>query len=106
MSGFVVVLTTCSPDEAKQLANELVQRCLCACVNIVPSVTSVYRWRGEINSDEESLLLMKTARSRVSELERALRSLHSYELPEFVVLDISSGSDDYLSWISEMVAKD
>jgi len=106
MSEFVVALTTCSPDEAKQLANELVQRRLCACVNIVPSVASAYRWRGEINSDEESLILMKTARSRIRELERALRSLHSYELPEFVVLDISSGSDDYLSWISEVMAQD
>ncbi|MGQ4872341.1 MAG: divalent-cation tolerance protein CutA [Candidatus Thorarchaeota archaeon] len=106
MPEYVVALTTCSPDEAKHLATELVQQRFCACVNIVSSVTSVYRWRGEINSDEESLLVMKTERARVSELERTLRSLHSYELPEFIVLDISSGSDDYLSWVSEMVAQD
>ncbi len=100
-SEFRLVLTTAgSEEQADRLARELVDRRLAACVNIVHQVCSVYRWEGRVTREEEKLLMIKSHESRLEELEKAVRELHTYETPEFVVLPIAGGSADYLDWLS------
>ena len=103
-SQFVIVLTTFPVDEdANTLARTLVSERLAACVNVLPAMTSVYRWKGSVEEDREHQLVMKTTRDRVPALEARLRALHPYEVPEFLVLDVASGSEAYLSWLWESV---
>jgi periplasmic divalent cation tolerance protein len=99
-----VVLTTCgSSEEAHRIAQELVERRLAACVNIIPEIESVYRWKDEIETATEFLLVIKTTVAAVERLRDALRELHSYELPECAQIVIEDGSAAYLEWISESV---
>lgn len=95
-----VILCTCPPAEAGRLARDLVERGA-GCVNVLPAVRSVYRWKGELVDDEESLLVIKAATERVPDLERALSTLHPYELPEWVVLgtDEALTSERYRAWV-------
>lgn len=95
-----IVLTTCgSPEEAARLAQELVSRRLAACVNAAPGVRSFYWWENRVQDDSEVLLIIKTRVELLLQLEAVLHELHSYEVPEFVVLPVSGGSDAYLNWI-------
>ena len=96
-----VVLCTCPPDEARDLAKQLVDERLIACANIVPGVTSVYRWEGKVCEDSESLLVMKTTAEQLAELTDRIRSLHSYEVPEVIALPLApgEGNPDYLRWL-------
>ncbi len=97
---YVVCLTaTSSRREGEKIAKKLVGKRLAACVNLISGVTSFYRWKGKFCRDAEVVLLIKTTRSRVPAVEKALRQLHSYELPEFVVLPIAGGSRRYLKWV-------
>ncbi len=99
-----VALTTCgSEEDAARLAKELVGRRLAACVNIVPGVRSFYWWDGCVQEDGELLLVMKTRVEVLPELEAAVRELHPYDVPEFVVLPIVAGSAAYLRWIDDNV---
>ena len=99
---FVIVLTTLPVEgDAEKLASQLVEERLAACVNILPAMRSVYRWKDAIEKADERQLVIKTTRARVTELEARLRTLHPYDVPEFVVLPIDSGSADYLSWLSD-----
>jgi periplasmic divalent cation tolerance protein len=100
----VVCLVTTPPDQARPIAEALVGRGLVACVNIVASVASVYRWQGAVEHDEETLIVIKTTRTAVPALDAALRELHPYETFELVVLDVTGGSADYLAWIGDSVA--
>ena len=103
MSDKLVVLVTCSSTaEALRIARGVVQARLAACVNILPGeVTSIYRWKGKVESAKERLLLMKTSRKRLAKLRAAVERLHSYEVPEFIALPIVAGSPAYLDWIEE-----
>ena len=99
---FVIVLTTLPVEgDAEKLASQLVEERLAACVNILPAMRSVYRWKDAIEKADERQLVIKTTRARVTELEARLRTLHPYDVPEFVVLPVDSGSADYLSWLSD-----
>jgi periplasmic divalent cation tolerance protein len=99
---FVIVLTTVPVEgDVETLASQLVEERLAACVNILPAMRSVYRWKGAVERADERQLVIKTTRARVSALEARLRKLHPYDVPEFVVLPIDSGSADYLSWLSD-----
>lgn len=99
-----VVLTTCgSLEEARHIAQELVGRRLAACVNIVPQVESVYRWKGEVETAPEWLLLIKTTAAAFERLRDALNELNSYDIPECVEIDIEDGSAAYLEWIANSV---
>ncbi|HWX55424.1 MAG TPA: divalent-cation tolerance protein CutA [Verrucomicrobiae bacterium] len=99
-----IVLTTAgSQKEARKLAHALVERRLAACVNIVPQIESVYRWQGKIESAAEWLLLIKTQVSAFDRVRETIQELHSYEMPECVLLEVSSGSSAYLDWIAENV---
>ncbi len=104
MTDKIVVLTACgSLEEARQIAQALVERRLAACVNLVPHVESIYRWKGEVESSTEVLLIIKTTADAFERLRAALVELHSYEVPECIALDIADGSAAYLDWIGESV---
>ena len=99
-----IVLTTAgSKKEAQKLARALVERRLAACVNVVGPIASVYWWKEKVESAAEFLLLIKTTAAAVARIEAALKELHSYELPECVVLPIEGGSEKYLQWIEASV---
>jgi periplasmic divalent cation tolerance protein len=101
MTDVVLVLSTVPDDErAEALVRTLVDEQLAACVNLHAPMTSVYRWKGQIESSAERQLVIKTTRQRVPALEARLKALHSYELPEFIVVPVEGGSDEYLSWVS------
>ena len=89
--------------EARKIGRGVVEKKLAACTNIVPGVESIYRWKGKVESAGEVLVVIKTIAVRLRELEREVRRLHSYEVPEFIVLPVISGSLKYLSWIGENV---
>lgn len=104
MLGFLMVFCTChSESEALDLARSLVDQRLAACVNVLPRVQSVYRWQGEIHSEAESLLLIKTTEDRFDALRDAIVAMHSYENPEIVAVPVSAGQDRYLAWIRASV---
>jgi periplasmic divalent cation tolerance protein len=99
-----IVLTTAgTAEEARKIAQALVERRLAACVNIVPQIESVYRWQGKVETAQEWLLVVKTTREKYERVCEAIRELHSYELPECVCLAIEDGSAAYLEWIGEAV---
>ena len=100
----VVVLVTCaSAAEGKRIARTVVEARLAACVNIVPgAVTSIYRWKGNVVSAKERLLLIKTSRKQLAKLQAAVERLHSYEVPEFIALPIAAGSRAYMAWLDEV----
>ena len=99
----LVLTTTSSQDEARRIANALVERRLAACINIVCGIDSIYRWKGKVEESQEFLLLIKTSESAVESLRDAIQELHSYEVPECIVLPIDSGCEKYLNWIDESV---
>jgi periplasmic divalent cation tolerance protein len=98
---FVIVLTTLPAEgDAEGFASQLVEERLAACVNVLPAMRSVYRWKGSVERADERQLVIKTTAERVSALESRLKELHPYEVPEFVVLPIIAGSPAYLSFLS------
>ncbi len=95
------MLTTCPNRRAAQrIARALVEERLAACVNIIPVAQSLYRWRGKIESARELLLIIKSPRRAYAKLEKRLRALHPYELPEVIAVPITSGYRPYLAWIA------
>jgi periplasmic divalent cation tolerance protein len=100
-----IVLVTCaSLREARKIANTLVEKRLAACVNILGSaIHSVYRWKERVERAKEILIVIKTTKRCLTVLEKEVRRLHSYDVPEFVVLPIVAGSRDYLAWLEESV---
>jgi periplasmic divalent cation tolerance protein len=100
MTTVRIILTTAgSSEEAQKIAHALVARSLAACVNILPRIESVYRWQGKVETSQEFLLIVKTTAERVSKVFEMIQSLHSYELPECIALEITEGSEAYLGWI-------
>lgn len=100
-SFHLVLVTAGSQEEAGAIAHALVQRKLAACVNIVP-IQSIYSWQGEIQTDQEWQLLIKTTLSCWDALNAAINELHSYEVPEIIALPIVNGSSAYLNWVTNM----
>lgn len=102
----VIVLTTVGADfDARSLARALIDLRLAACVNIVPSVTSVYRWQGRIEEEGEQLLVIKTVDDSVHDLREALFARHPYEVPELIVLPVTATSEAYGVWLLESTAR-
>ena len=99
----VVLTTASSVDEAKKIANALVEGRLAACVNIVPKIESVYRWVGKVEEAQECLLIIKTTAALIPTLRDSIQQVHSYELPEFLVIAVEDGSEEYLKWIASSV---
>lgn len=104
-SAKILVLTNCgSAAEARKIARLLVERRLAACVNVATApVESIYRWNGKLEKAKEYLLLIKTTLARFGAVERAIRDVHSYEVPEIIAVPIARGSRDYLRWLGENV---
>jgi len=100
----IVLSTAGSAEEARKIANHLVENQLAACVNLVPNIQSIYRWQGKVESSQEWLLLIKTTAEKVDDVRDAIRELHTYDLPECISIAIEDGSADYLQWIGESVA--
>ena len=96
-----IVLVTAPPRRARGLARALVERRLAACANLLPGVRSIYRWKGRVEEARETLLVLKTAASRVPALLAAVGALHPYEVPEGVVLATAGGLDPWLRWVAE-----
>lgn len=102
MSDCVIVLTTLPAEaDAAAMAEALIEARLAACVNVLPVMESIYRWKGAIERDRERQMVIKTSRQQVDGLWQRLRDLHPYDVPEFVVLPIVDGSEPYLRWIGE-----
>ena len=99
----IVVFVTCgSEEEALKIANALVDEHLAACVNVISPIRSIYRWEGKIWDEKEWLLIIKTQSHRFVELEKKVKSLHSYSVPEIVSVPITQGSSPYLNWLEGM----
>lgn len=97
--------TASSPAEAEKIARALVEEQLAACVNLVPGVRSIYRWQGQIEDGVEIFLVIKTQRHLVESLISRVRALHSYSVPEVIVLPIVAGAPDYLAWLADSTSK-
>ena len=104
MTDKIVVLSTCaSPEEAEKVARTLVEKRLAACVNILPAVRSIYRWKGAIEDEKETLLLIKSSRALFGELRAEIEKLHSYEVPEAIAIPIVDGLERYLEWMADVL---
>ncbi|WP_457641745.1 divalent-cation tolerance protein CutA [Persephonella sp.] len=99
----VVYITTPDENTARTIAKELVEKKLAACVNIVKGINSIYFWQGNIEDDDECLLIIKTRINLFESLENFVKSLHPYTVPEIIAIPIVAGSKDYLNWIDETV---
>jgi periplasmic divalent cation tolerance protein len=100
MRQTIIILNTCPDREwADKIAHHLVEARLAGCVNIVPQLTSVYRWQGQTEMAEEHQLIIKAAQENYQAVESAIKSLHPYQVPEIIALPIVNGSADYLDWI-------
>jgi periplasmic divalent cation tolerance protein len=105
MTGKIIVLTSAgAKEEARAIADALVERKLAACVNIVGPIESVFRWKGEVDFANEFLLVIKTTADLFERVRDAIKELHSYELPECISVSIEDGSPAYLQWMQESVA--
>jgi periplasmic divalent cation tolerance protein len=102
-----IVLVTCgSMSEARKIARHVVSKRLAACANVVSSpVQSTYWWKGRVESAREVLMILKTSARRLAELEREVLRLHSYDVPEFIVVPIVAGTREYLAWVNESVKR-
>ena len=103
-NGFILVITTSGSDsEAKKLAQALIENKLAACVNIIPSITSIFRWEGKISAEPELMLIAKSHQKFFSKIKEKILSIHSYDIPEIISVPISEGSEEYLKWIEEQL---
>ena len=99
--NIVIFITTGTDEEARRVAEALLEQRKAACVTIVPTVTSLFWWEGRIDSDQESLLIVKSKASLLDEIVSLVKEVHSYDVPEVIALPIIGGNSDYLSWIGE-----
>ncbi len=99
MNPMVAFVTAANADEATRIARALVEERLAACVNIVSPIVSVYRWEGQVQQDAEVLLFIKTTDTRLPDLIRRVKALHTYQVPEIIAVPIANGSPDYLQWL-------
>ena len=100
----IIVLSTVSSEkEALAIAQALVQREQAACVNMVPMIRSIYRWKGKVCNEAEQMLIIKTTRATLADVSRTIKELHSYELPEILALPVTEGDENVLRWICDTV---
>jgi len=103
---YQIVLCTCPSEESAQhLAHILVDSGVAACCNIIAGIQSVYRWQNEMQTSDETLLLIKSTKAAFPELEHTIKAHHPYELPEIIAVPIQGGSKEYLGWINENVGQ-
>ncbi|MEO8553879.1 MAG: divalent-cation tolerance protein CutA [Kofleriaceae bacterium] len=100
MSVVVVFSTFPGPAQAADIARVLVDERLCACVNLVPAVRSIYRWQDAVHDETETLAMIKTTAERVAALQARLAELHPYDVPEVIVVPVTGGHAPYLAWVT------
>lgn len=101
MTDKIVILSTCADlAEAERIAHSLVKDRLAACVNVIPGLKSIYRWKGAIEESSEHLLVVKTSRELFEKVQNYLSAVHSYEVPEAIALPIVDGAPNYLNWLA------
>jgi len=105
MTPVIVLTTVGATQDVDSIATQLVEKRLAACVNIIPRIYSVYRWKNAVERDSEQLLIIKTTDDRLTELREALFAMHPYEVPEFVVVRIDDLSDAYRAWLVDQVQR-
>jgi len=102
MSNFKIVYITCKNErESLKIGKILIEKKLAACINVVPVIKSIYRWKGKIVEDAESILLAKTNINKVKKLIKEVKNLHSDEVPCIEVVDVSNGNEEYLKWVND-----
>jgi len=107
MTDKIVVLSTCaSLEEAERIARALVEKRLAACVNVLPAVRSIYRWKDAVEDQQETLLVIKSSRGLFDALRAQIEKMHSYEVPEVIALPLVDGAVGYLEWMSRVLAED
>ena len=96
-----IVILVAAPNQqvAKKIAEHIVNKRLAACVNLLPGIRSIYRWQGKIEDDSEILMIIKSRRAKFEELSQSIASMHPYDTPEILALDVSQGSEKYLNWL-------
>ena len=102
--AIVVFMTAATADEARRIAARLIETQLAACVQILPEIESVYRWKNEVQHEKEVLLLVKTSADRFDNLEKEVRAMHSYETPEIVAVPVRGISEPYRLWLLDSIA--
>lgn len=103
-TNILAVLCTCANEnDALRLANQLVEERLAACVNILPGIRSIYRWKDQVESEPEILLIIKTTQHRFDELRNRIVALHPYDTPEIIALPVVAGLEKYLTWLQGQV---
>ena len=103
--SFVVLVTTASVEEARTIAQTVVEERLAACASIIERIHSIFRWEGAVQSEHESLLIIKTTASRFSELQARIKAVHSYSVPEIIAVPIQMGAESYLAWLNRETQK-
>ncbi len=104
MTDKILVLSTSdSAEQAREIARGLVEKRLAACVNVVPGIRSIYRWQGKMEETGEHLLVIKSRRDLFERLQRELEQMHSYEVPEVIAMPVAEGSADYLAWLDRQL---
>jgi periplasmic divalent cation tolerance protein len=104
MNELIVFITAPNEDEAAKIARALVEEKLAGCVNIIRNIRSIYRWQGNIEDDTEVLMIAKTKKKLFNSLEKKVKELHSYSVPEIIAMPIAEGSNEYLQWLRDATA--
>jgi periplasmic divalent cation tolerance protein len=107
MAETILLALSTFPDAetARRVSNQLVSERLAACANVLPTIESIYRWKGKIESASETLVFFKVSQERQSTFQDKLRSLHPYDVPEIIFVPVASGLPEYLEWVSENCAQ-
>jgi periplasmic divalent cation tolerance protein len=105
MAGEIVVFVSCPESIAESIAKPLIEEKLAACVSILPAAKSIYMWQGKLCQEKECLLFIKTNRARFNTLEKRIKELHTYEVPEIIALSIEKGYAPYLAWLNNSVSE-
>lgn len=100
----MVVVTIDTPENARTLAQALISEALAACCNLLPGISSIYSWQGTIEESSEVLMLIKTRRDNLDATEERIRSLHPYQVPEIIAINLDSASAPYLAWMNSVIA--
>lgn len=95
----VILVTAVNQEEARRIGKGMVDAKLAACANIIPGIQSIYRWKGKVVKAQEVLIILKSTRPRYRALEKAIKSMHTYETPEIIALPVKEGLDRYIGWV-------
>lgn len=102
---FCVVLITCPPEKAEEIARTMLKKRVAACANTISQISSLYWWKNEIGSTEEALLVVKSRIDRLEDLKNCVKEVHPYDIPEVIALPIVTGHREYLEWVDKEVTR-